>query len=172
MRAPGFGKAECVAVLPKNTPHSTPDTRPPWPLPVVVYLHGYGDTLMRSGNELRQMAEMGLGGRRHGIQPDQCGGVRGGVCGVAGLSGAAELGGYPAEIRKAIYTTNAIESLNRSLRKISKNRGVFPHEESIFKLYYMALERIAKKWTMPIHNWSAALNRFAIEFGDRMPQPN
>ena len=79
---------------------------------------------------------------------------------------------YPAEIRKAIYTTNAIESLNRSLRKISKNRGVFPNEESLLKLYYMALERIAKKWTMPIHNWSEALNRFAIEFGDRMPQPN
>jgi putative transposase len=79
---------------------------------------------------------------------------------------------YPAEIRKAIYTTNAIESLNRSLRKISKNRGVFPHEESLLKLYYMALERITKKWTMPIHDWSAALNRFAIEFGDRMPQPN
>ena len=76
---------------------------------------------------------------------------------------------YPAEIRKAIYTTNAIESLNRSLRKISKNRGVFPHEESLLKLLYMALERIAKKWTMPIHSWSEALNRFAIEFGDRMP---
>jgi putative transposase len=79
---------------------------------------------------------------------------------------------YPAEIRKAIYTTNAIESLNRSLRKITKNRGVFPHEESLFKLYYMTLERAAKKWTMPIHNWSEALNRFAIEFGDRMPRPN
>ncbi len=79
---------------------------------------------------------------------------------------------YPAEIRHAIYTTNAIESVNRSLRKISKNRGVFPHEESIFKLYYMALDRITKKWTMPIPNWSAALNRFAIEFGDRMPRPN
>src|SRR5512137_2393630 len=79
---------------------------------------------------------------------------------------------YPAEIRKAIYTTNAIESLNRSLRKISKNRGVFPHEESLLKLYYLALERIAKKWTMPIRNWSEALNRFAIEFGDRMPRPN
>ena len=79
---------------------------------------------------------------------------------------------YPAEIRKAVYTTNAIESVNRSLRKISKNRGVFPHEESLLKLYYMALERIAKKWTMPIHNWSEALNRFAIEFGDRMPTQN
>ena len=79
---------------------------------------------------------------------------------------------YPAEIRKAIYTTNAIESVNRSLRKISKNRGVFPHEESLLKLYYLALERIAKKWTMPIHSWNEALNRFAIEFGDRMPPLN
>ena len=79
---------------------------------------------------------------------------------------------YPAEIRKAIYTTNAIESVNRSLRKISKNRGVFPNEESLLKLYYMALERIAKKWTMPIRSWIEALNRFAIEFGDRMPKQN
>jgi len=77
---------------------------------------------------------------------------------------------YPGEIRKAIYTTNAIESLNRSLRKISKNRGVFPNQESLLKLYYLALERIAKKWTMPIHNWGEALNRFIIEFGDRVPQ--
>jgi putative transposase len=79
---------------------------------------------------------------------------------------------YPGEIRKAIYTTNAIESVNRSLRKISKNRGVFPNTESLLKLYYLALERIAKKWTMPIHNWSEALNRFGIEFGERMPSPN
>ncbi len=77
---------------------------------------------------------------------------------------------YPAEIRKAIYTTNAIESVNRSLRKISKNRGVFPHQESLLKLYYLALERIAKKWTMPIAHWSEALNRFVIEFGERMPK--
>ena len=73
-----------------------------------------------------------------------------------------------AEIRKVIYTTNAIESLNRSLRKISKNRGVFPHQDSLLKLFYLALERIAKKWTMPIRNWREALNRFAIEFGDRV----
>ena len=77
---------------------------------------------------------------------------------------------FPAEIGKAIYTTNAIESVNRSLRKISKNRGVFPHQESLLKLYYLGLDRIAKKWTMPIANWSEALNRFAIEFGDRMPR--
>jgi len=77
---------------------------------------------------------------------------------------------YPPEIRKVIYTTNAIEGVNRSLRKISKNRGVFPHQQSVFKLYYLALERIAKKWTMPIQNWTQALNRFAIEFEDRMPR--
>jgi len=76
---------------------------------------------------------------------------------------------YPPDIRKALYTTNAIESLNRSLRKISKNRGVFPNLDSLFKLYYLALERIARKWTMPIHNWCGALNRFVIEFGDRVP---
>ncbi len=79
---------------------------------------------------------------------------------------------YPADIRKAIYTTNSIESLNRSLRKISKNRGVFPNQESLLKLYYLALERIAKKWTMPIHNWCQALNCFAVEFGTRMPELN
>ncbi len=71
---------------------------------------------------------------------------------------------YPPEIRKAIYTTNAIEGVNRSLRKISKNRGVLPHEASVLKLYYLALHRISKKWTMPIQNWKDALNRFAIEF--------
>jgi putative transposase len=79
---------------------------------------------------------------------------------------------YPAEIRKAIYTTNAIESVNRSLRKISKNRGVFPNTESLLKLYWLALERAAKKWTMPIHNWHEALNRFILEFGDRVPRGN
>lgn len=78
---------------------------------------------------------------------------------------------YPAEIRKVIYTTNAIESVNRSLRKITKNRGVFPSTESLLKLYWLALERAAKKWTMPIHNWHDALNRFMLEFGDRVPRP-
>ena len=77
---------------------------------------------------------------------------------------------YPPEIRKVIYTTNAIEGVNRSLRKVSKNRGVFPHSQSVFKLYYLALERIAGKWTMPIQNWNQALNCFAIEFEERMPR--
>ena len=78
---------------------------------------------------------------------------------------------YPAEIRKVIYTTNAIESLNRSLRKIIKNRGAFPSDEAAIKLMYLALRNIAKKWTRPIHNWQGALNRFAIMFEDRVPLP-
>lgn len=77
---------------------------------------------------------------------------------------------YPAEIRKVIYTTNAIESLNMSLRKISKNRGSFPSDEALLKLFYLALNNISKKWTMPIRDWKSALNRFTIQFEDRMPQ--
>src|SRR5882672_13772 len=77
---------------------------------------------------------------------------------------------YPADIRKVIYTTNAIESLNMSLRKIIKTRGSFPHPEAALKLLFLALEHIAKKWTMPVQNWKAALRRFAILLGDRVPQ--
>ena len=77
---------------------------------------------------------------------------------------------YPPEIRKVIYTTNAIESVNMSLRKISKNRGSFPSDDAVLKLFYLALENISKKWTMPIRDWKAALNRFTIQFEDRMTQ--
>ncbi len=77
---------------------------------------------------------------------------------------------YPPEIHKVIYTTNAIESLNMSLRKITKNRGSFPSDESLLKLFYLALRNISAKWTMPIRDWKAALNRFTIQFEDRMPQ--
>ena len=77
---------------------------------------------------------------------------------------------YPAEIRKVIYTINAIESLNMSLRKITKNRGSFPSDEALLKLFYLALQNISQKWTMPIRDWKAALNRFTIQFDDRMPQ--
>ena len=76
---------------------------------------------------------------------------------------------YMPEIRKVIYTTNAIESLNFSLRKILKNRGAFPNDDSIIKILYLAIERAARKWTMPIRNWKAALNQFVIIFGDRVP---
>ena len=77
---------------------------------------------------------------------------------------------YPPEIRKVIYTTNAIESVNMSLRKITKNRGSFPSDEALLKLFYLAINNISKKWTMPIRDWKAALNRFNIQFEDRMPQ--
>jgi len=75
---------------------------------------------------------------------------------------------YPPEIRKVIYTTNAIESINMSLRKIIKNRSSFPTDEAASKLLYLALNNISRKWTMPIHDWKAALNRFTIQFEDRM----
>ncbi len=77
---------------------------------------------------------------------------------------------YPPEIRRVIYTTNAIESVNMSLRKITKNRGSFPSDESLIKLFYLALRHISQKWSMPIRDWKAALNRFSIEFEDRVPQ--
>ena len=76
---------------------------------------------------------------------------------------------YPPEIRKVIYTTNAIESINMSLRKIIKNRSSFPTDEAASKLLYLALNNISRKWTMPIHDWKAALNRFTIQYEDRMP---
>lgn len=76
---------------------------------------------------------------------------------------------YSPEIRKAIYTTNAIESLNYSLRMSLKNKGAFPNDDAIFKVLYLAINRVAKKWTMPIRNWKVALNQFVILFGDRVP---
>ena len=69
-----------------------------------------------------------------------------------------------------IYTTNAIESVNMSLRKITKNRGSFPSDEALLKLFYLALKNISKKWTMPIRDREAALNRFAIQFEERVKQ--
>ena len=77
---------------------------------------------------------------------------------------------YPPEIRKVIYTTNAIESVNMSLRKVTKSRGSFPNDESLIKLFYLALMNISKKWTMPLRDWKPALNRFTIQFEERMTQ--
>lgn len=76
---------------------------------------------------------------------------------------------FTPEIRRAVYTTNAIESLNYSLRKIIKNRALFPNDEAVQKILFLALRNIAKKWTMPIPNWSAAMNQFAILFEGRVP---
>ena len=76
---------------------------------------------------------------------------------------------FPPEIRRIIYTTNAIESLNSSLRKISHHRNLFPTIDSLFKLFYLALRNISRKWTQTTPNWPSALSYFAIEFADRMP---
>ncbi|MDR2941573.1 MAG: transposase, partial [Treponema sp.] len=77
---------------------------------------------------------------------------------------------YPPEIRKAIYTTNAIESLNFSLRKVIKNKLIFVNDDAIFKILYLAIRNAFEKRTMPIRDWGRALNQFAIESGkERVP---
>ena len=76
--------------------------------------------------------------------------------------------GFTAEIRCAIYTTNAIESLNFQLRKSIKTRGHFPTDEAVFKVFYLALDRASKKWTMPIRDWKQARQQFAIYFEGRV----
>ena len=76
---------------------------------------------------------------------------------------------YPSEIRKVMYTTNAIESVNSGIRRVIKNRGSFPSDEAALKLIYLALQNISEKWTMPVKDWRAALNQFAILFEGRLP---
>jgi len=75
---------------------------------------------------------------------------------------------YPGDIRKAIYTTNAIESLNSVIRKAIKKRKLFPTDDSAKKVVYLAIMDASKKWTMPIRNWKTAMNRFMIRFEDRL----
>ncbi|HGG5186187.1 TPA: transposase, partial [Salmonella enterica] len=75
---------------------------------------------------------------------------------------------YPPDIRKAIYTTNAIESLNSVIRAAIKKRKVFPTDDSVRKVIYLAIKDASKKWSMPIQNWRLAMSRFIIEFGDRL----
>jgi len=77
---------------------------------------------------------------------------------------------YPPEIRKVIYTTNAIESLNSVIRKSTRKRKIFPHDDSAFKVVYLAIQQASKKWSMPIRNWKAALNRFMIDFEERLKE--
>ena len=76
---------------------------------------------------------------------------------------------FPAPIRKAIYTTNAIESVNSVIRKFTRNRKIYPNEESALKIVYMAIHEASRKWTMPIRHWKQALNHFAILFEGRRP---
>lgn len=75
---------------------------------------------------------------------------------------------YPPEIRKVIYTTNTIESLNMTLRKILKTRASFPNDDALRKLLYLGLQNASKKWTMPIRDWVSAINQFLILYGDRV----
>ena len=75
---------------------------------------------------------------------------------------------YPEDIRKAIYTTNAIESLNSVIRKAIKKRKIFPNDDSAKKMVYLAIKEASKKWSMPIQNWRQAMSRFIIEFEDRL----
>ncbi len=77
---------------------------------------------------------------------------------------------FPPPIRKAIYTTNAIESVNSVIRKFTKNRKIYPNEQSALKLVYMAIHEASKRWTMPIRHWKQALNHFAILYEERMPE--
>ena len=77
---------------------------------------------------------------------------------------------FPPEIRKVMYTTNAIESVNMCLRKVTKNHRIFPSDEAALKVIYLAIGNLSKKWTMLIRDWKPALNRFAIEFEGRMPR--
>ena len=75
---------------------------------------------------------------------------------------------YPVDIRKAIYTTNAIESLNSVIRHATKKRKIFPTDDSVRKVVYLAIQAASKKWNMPIRDWRAAMSRFLIEFEDRL----
>lgn len=76
---------------------------------------------------------------------------------------------YPAEIRRLIYTTNSVEAYNRQLRKVSKNKATFPTPEAARKLFYLATQRITRKWTMPLRDWAKILNQLAIRFEGRFP---
>ena len=77
---------------------------------------------------------------------------------------------FPDEIRKAIYTTNAIESLNHSLRKVLKNKKALVSDNALKKILYLGLERASKKWNRPIHNWAGAMQRFSILYKDRISE--
>lgn len=75
---------------------------------------------------------------------------------------------YPEAIRRIIYTTNSIESLNNQLRKVTKNKRVFPSDESVFKTLYLTIDYITRKWSLPIQNWNEAMAHFLIKFEDRI----
>ena len=75
---------------------------------------------------------------------------------------------YPDPIRKVIYTTNTVESVNSQLRKVTKNKRVFPNDNSVFKTLFLTIEYITAKWNMPIRDWNEAMAHFLIKFEDRI----
>jgi transposase-like protein len=75
---------------------------------------------------------------------------------------------YPADIRRIVYTTNTVEGFNRQLRKVTKSKGVFPNEQALLKMIFLASQDIMKKWTSVISNWALTAQQLAIYFGDRM----
>ena len=77
---------------------------------------------------------------------------------------------YPADIRRAIYTTNAIEAVHRQFRKLTKTKGTFPSDNSLLKLLYVGIQNASKKWTMPISNWSLTLSQLSIYFEGRLDE--
>nr|VFK03248.1 MAG: Transposase (or an inactivated derivative) [Candidatus Kentron sp. H]VFK03728.1 MAG: Transposase, Mutator family [Candidatus Kentron sp. H]VFK06238.1 MAG: Transposase (or an inactivated derivative) [Candidatus Kentron sp. H] len=77
---------------------------------------------------------------------------------------------YPADIRRAIYTTNAIEAVHRQFRKLTKTKGAFPSDNSLLKLLYVGIQNASKKWTMPISNWSLTLSQLSIYFEGRLDE--
>jgi putative transposase len=76
---------------------------------------------------------------------------------------------YDSDIRRLIYTTNTVEGFHRQIRKVTKNKGVFPNDMALMKLIYLATQNIAKKWTAPLQNWALTVQQLSIKFGDRMP---
>jgi putative transposase len=76
---------------------------------------------------------------------------------------------FPPAIRRVIYTTNAVESINAQLRKVTKKRGAFPTEQSVRKVLYLALMKAKERWTMPIRDWPSALYHLSLVFPGRVP---
>jgi transposase-like protein len=111
------------------------------------------------GGEAGLGAPEGLGGKRNGKHPMI---YRSRQRHWNGLSGFFK---YPPETRKAVYTANAVESLNYSLRKAVKNKLTFVNDDVIFKIVYLAIRNASEKWAVPVRGWGQALNRFAVEFG-------
>ena len=75
---------------------------------------------------------------------------------------------YPDYIRKIVYTTNAVEAVHRQLRKVTKNRSMFPNDEALAKMLFLAIRDVARKWTSPIQNWAATISQLAVFFEGRV----